>query len=209
LAYRLPNAQATGFARPWGAGCAYDGRAAGGAASPSSRAGDHDQQTPGGGGPTSRNHRSQAPDRVNRVLRMRLRQCLAGKPSRRLRITLGREQKVDRLAAAVDGSAGHSVLLQLSDAALGGYTPWDGQTPTNGPGIAGSVLERTAVHRLGDPVGGPVVSHVPNQLPWSPELMLLDRGVKVDHTSIFPNLDVSISKSKPLDRIRLCRYNFR
>src|SRR5580704_15552598 len=35
---------------------------------------------------------------------MRLRQCLAEKPFRRLSIALGREQKVDRLAVAVDGS---------------------------------------------------------------------------------------------------------
>ena len=43
---------------------------------------------------------------------MRLRQCLAEKPFRRLSIALGREQKVDRLAAAVDGS------IQIHPAAL-------------------------------------------------------------------------------------------
>jgi hypothetical protein len=41
----------------------------------------------------------------------------------------------------------------------------DDQTSTSCPGTAGSVLQRAAVQRRGDPVGGPVVSDVPDQLP--------------------------------------------
>jgi hypothetical protein len=41
----------------------------------------------------------------------------------------------------------------------------DDQTFEGCPGTVGSVVQRSAVHRRGDPVGGPVVSDVSDQLP--------------------------------------------
>ena len=46
------------------------------------------------------------------------------------------------------------------------------------------ILQRAAVHRRGDPLGGPLVSDVPDQLPRS-RADAADRGVEVDHTTIF------------------------
>ena len=48
----------------------------------------------------------------------------------------------------------------------------------------GKLLQGPALHRGGDPLGGAVVSDVPHELPRS-RTMLLDRGVEVDHTTIF------------------------
>ena len=52
------------------------------------------------------------------------------------------------------------------------------------PGTAGSVLQRPAVHRRGDPVGGPMYLMFPISY-RDLALMLLDRGVEVDHSTIF------------------------
>ena len=42
------------------------------------------------------------------------------------------------------------------------YKPGHGETTTDGSGAAGSILQGSAVHRRGDPVGGPMVSDVPH-----------------------------------------------
>ena len=59
---------------------------------------------------------------VRGVHRVWLRQRLAEEPLRRLSVVLGREQEVDRLAAAVDGP------IQIGPAALTNptakYLPW-------------------------------------------------------------------------------------
>src|ERR1700733_13164426 len=78
--------------------------------------------------------------------------------------------------------------------------PWDGQTSTSCPGTAKSVLQRAAVHARGDPVGGAgqgsarTAGGMPAEgVRWylmfpisyrDLELMLLDRGVEVDHSTM-------------------------
>src|SRR3954453_3443384 len=59
------------------------------------------------------------------------------------------------------------VLLRLCGAGPSRYKPRHGETTASGLGEAGSVLQGTAVHRRGDPMGGPVVPHVPDELPRS------------------------------------------
>src|SRR4051812_45340999 len=46
-----------------------------------------------------------------------------------------------------------------------GYKRRYGETAASGPGAARPVLQGAAIHRRGDPLGGSLVPHVPNQLP--------------------------------------------
>jgi len=57
------------------------------------------------------------------------------------------------------------VLLHLCAPSLTGYSSEHGETAAGGFGKAGSKFQGSAVHGRGDPLGGPVVSDVPDQLP--------------------------------------------
>src|SRR4051812_21598061 len=57
------------------------------------------------------------------------------------------------------------VLLHLCAPSLTGYSSEHGETAAGGFGKAGSGFQGSAVHGRGDPLGGPLVSDVPNQLP--------------------------------------------
>ncbi len=74
--------------------------------------------------------------------------------------------------------------MHLFGAALGRYKPGHGETAESGLGEVGSVLQGAAVHRRGDPLGGPLVPHVPGSY-RDLELMPADCGVELAHTSVF------------------------
>jgi hypothetical protein len=56
------------------------------------------------------------------------------------------------------------VLLHPCAGSLVGYKPWHNETATSSTGTARSGFQRPAIHRRGDPMGGAMVSDVPDQL---------------------------------------------